>query len=277
MRQVPQARESAAPSKDERAHFRPFLLVLAWRCGLARADLGLTGGHSIVSLSSTRLAVPLGLAAGALIVGIALGAVARGSWPFKGTAADADVTAISSGVPTSARKIALEWCADVPHRTQWAMTAAPRREPGQPVVIQMGSENPDDRSATAFVMFIAPQKFEDVWKHYAEKCRQCGYEGPEKESLAQGGLGAPGSPDDPARGGMLFGRAKDEIMLFDLRGVGAAKPGVDPSGPRESHFAYYTDGYVVHVVLEEIGQDRWASYKGLVKVRVFAVLRPQSA
>jgi hypothetical protein len=227
-----------------------------------------------MSLISARRSVPLGLAAVALIAGIAIGALARGNWPFKGAAAGEGATANSPNVPTSARKIAQEWCAGLPHGAEWAMTAAPRRDRGQPAVIHMGSDNADDRSATAFVMFIARQKFEEVWKHYAEKCRQCGYEGPEKESLAGAGLGRAGSPEDPARGGMQFGRAKDEIMLLDLRGIGSAKPGVDPSGPRESHFAYYTDGYVVHVVIEEIGEDRWVSYKGQVKVRVFAALRP---
>lgn len=228
----------------------------------------------MTSVRSARRFVPIGLTAVALIVGIALGAVARGNWPFKRTAADDDASATAPTVPTSARKVALEWCAGLPHGAEWAMTAAPKREPGQPVVIHMGSEKPEDKSATAFVMFITRQKFEDVWKHFAEKCRQCGYEGPEKESLSQGGLGTPGSPEDPARGGMRFGRGKDEVMLLDLRGIGSAKPGVDPSGPRESHFAYYTDGYVVQVVIEEIGEDRWESYKGQVKVRVFAALRP---
>jgi hypothetical protein len=61
-------------------------------------------------------------------------------------------------------------------------------------------------------------------------------------------------------------------MRVDFAGVGSAKPGGEASG-RESHFGYFTEGYVVDVLIEEIAQDRQANYQGSVKVRVFAALR----
>ena len=218
-----------------------------------------------MSMLCLRRSTALGSAAAFVIIGIAIGALGRGMWPSgKASPAAGDTAA------TSAKKVALEWCEGLNHGAQWTITAAPKPAPGEPVVIHMGTDSAAEKSATAFVEFITRSKFEDVWKHYAEKCRQCGYDGKATESLTAAHRG---SPDDPARGGMQFCGGNDEIMALDFAGIGSAKPGVDPTGPRESHFAYHTARYAVHVTIEEIGQDRWESYKGQVKVRVFAAAR----
>jgi len=199
-------------------------------------------------------------------VGIATGILFPGIWPFAMLAPTAPgISAAQSSPAKSAGKIAEEWGSGLDHDQKLTITSAPKKAPGDPTIIHLGSAGGDDTSATAFVVFITKIKFENVWKHFAEKV---GYDGP-KESLASGVQMNP----ENLRGGMQFGKGKDELMEFDFAGIGSAKPGVDPAGGRESHFGYFTEGYVVHVVIEEIAQDRWESYKGKVKVRVFAALR----
>lgn len=202
---------------------------------------------------SARRCVAVVVLAAVLALGIAIGILFPGIWPF--------AMATPSSSAQSARKIAEEWGSGLDHGQKLTMTAGPKGPP----TITMGSASAGDTSATAFVVFMTRTKFEDVWKHYAGKCR---YDGP-KESLPSGSRM---NPED-IRGGMQFGKGKDQLLEVDFAGIGSAKPGVDPAGGRESHFGYYTEGYVVHVVIEEIGQDRWQTYKGQVKVRVFVALR----
>jgi hypothetical protein len=215
-----------------------------------------------MALLSARRCGAIVVLAVVLILGIALGALFPSMWPF---ATAAETKAAPAATANSARKIAEAWASGLGSGQQWTITAAPRRAPGAPTVIHMGSGPKDDHSAAAFVVFMTRTKFEEVWKHFADKC---GFDGP-KEALARG---TRMNPED-LRGGMVFGKGKDEHLQVDFAGIGAAKPGADPAGGRESHFGYFTDGYVVHVVIEEVGQDRWESYKGQVKVRILAALR----
>ena len=196
-----------------------------------------------------------------LTAGIVVGAMFPSVWPF----GKAPPTGASTSAAISAAKIAEEWGSGLEHGQKLTMTAGPKAQLGTPTVLRLGNVSNDDSSATAFVVFMTRAKFEDVWKHYAQKC---GYDGP-TESLPSG---TRMNPED-VRGGMQFGQGKDQLLEVDFAGIGSAAPGVDPAGGRESHFAKFTDGYVVHVVIEEIGKDRWESYKGQVNVRVFAAVR----
>ncbi len=129
----------------------------------------------------------------------------------------------------------------------------------------MGSSKDGPPAATAFLIFRTSRKFEDVWKYYEAKC---GHEGA-KESLPRA---VSPSGQESIRGGIQFGKGGDQRMAVDFGGIAPAKLGGDP-GVRESHFAHYTEGYVVHVVIEEVAPDRNVNDKNSVKVRVFAAVR----
>jgi hypothetical protein len=58
----------------------------------------------------------------------------------------------------------------------------------------------------------------------------------------------------------------------EFGGLGPAQFGGEP-GVRESHFAYFTERYVVHVVIEEVAPDRTVNDKNSVKVLIFAAVR----
>jgi hypothetical protein len=196
---------------------------------------------------------------GGVLVGIAVGAMFPGIWPFARDATAAG-SAPAGTSAKSARQIAEDWAQGLPAGQKLTLTPGPKGTQK----ITLGASWDADSAATAFVVLLARAKFEDVWKHFSDKT---GYEG--LKELLSGGTRM--NPED-LRGGMQIGKGKDQLLLADFDGVGAAKPGGEPGG-RESHFAYFTDGHVVHVVIEEIPPDRWESYKGQVKVRIYAAIR----
>jgi hypothetical protein len=146
-----------------------------------------------MDLFSARRCVACVVLVAVLALGIAIGILFPGIWLF--------AAASRSAPAKSARVIAEDWGTGLAHGQKWTLTAGPEGPP----VITVGPAKAEDASATAFVAFITRTKFEDVWKHYAEKC---GYEGP-KESLPGG---TPMNPED-LRGGLQFGKGKDQHLI----------------------------------------------------------------
>jgi hypothetical protein len=196
-----------------------------------------------------------------LAFGIAIGILFPGIWPFTKAAPTAAPTAAAQ----SASKIVEEWGQELPSHPgsieRYTLTVGPENASGR---MTIGQPKDGPPAATAFLIFRTGKKFEDVWKHYAKKCGQDGA----KESLPRNVAGTP----EAIRGGIQHGKGSDEFMAVDFGGLAPAKFGGEP-GVRESHFGYFTEGFVVHVVIEEVAPDRNVNDKDSVKVRVFAAVR----
>jgi hypothetical protein len=199
-----------------------------------------------------------------LILGIAIGTFTSDLWPFSKTAAADKAAPVRTDAP-SAKKIVEDWGQGVPSHAgsieRWTLTARTEKGTGS---ITTGTSSDGPPAASACLIFRTGRKFEEVWKHYAKKCGQ----EEAKQALARE---VPRGPE-AMRVDYRRGKGSEEFMAVDFGGIAPARPGGDP-GVRESHFGYCTDGYVVHVVIEEVASDRNVNDRDSVKVRIYAAVR----
>jgi hypothetical protein len=223
-----------------------------------------------MAVFTVRRCVHAGALVVVLVLGIAIGMFSPVIWPFSraapaDNAAPAGNAAPSGTAPLSAPKIVEDWGQGVPSHPgsieRWTLTAGPEKGTGH---ITTGTSNDGPPTASAFLVFRTGQKFEEVWKRYAKKCGQ----DEAKQCLPRE---VPRGPES-MRVDYRRGKESDEFMAVDFGGIAPDKFGGEP-GVRESHFAYYTEGYAVHVVIEEVGSDRNVNDKGSVKVCIYAAVR----
>jgi hypothetical protein len=219
-----------------------------------------------MSVLSARTCVSAVVLVMVLALGIAIGILFPGIWPLaKAAPAVAEPPKAPAAAALSAKKIVEEWGQGLPSHPnrieRYTLTAPAGNGPGR---MTMGSSKDDAPAATAVLIFRTGKKFEDAWKHYAKKCGQ----DEARESLPR----KVPMNEEFLRAEIKHGKGSDEFMAVDFGGIGPDMLGGDP-GMRESNFGYYTEGYVVHVAIEEVGEDRQVNDKNTVKVMIYAAVR----